>query len=68
MLIDSIGIKGLRYSMNVKGANFHFLLSYTIDGWCRYGAMRGCRWIDQVVEDVPYVTQLDVIDKYYVGE
>jgi glycerol-3-phosphate cytidylyltransferase-like family protein len=30
--------------------------------------MRGCRWIDLVVEDVPYVTQLDVVDKYHVGE
>lgn len=34
----------------------------------RYAVMRGCRWIDLVVEDVPYVTQLDVIDKYQVGE
>ncbi|KAF8525201.1 Nucleotidylyl transferase [Hysterangium stoloniferum] len=26
----------------------------------RYALIRGCRWIDEVVEDVPYVTRFDV--------
>jgi ethanolamine-phosphate cytidylyltransferase len=34
----------------------------------RYEMMKGCRWVDFVVEDVPYVAQIDIIDKYQVGE
>jgi len=30
----------------------------------RYEAVRACKWVDEVVEDAPYVTQLDVMDKY----
>ncbi|KAF8531011.1 Nucleotidylyl transferase [Gautieria morchelliformis] len=26
----------------------------------RYNTLRGCRWIDQIVEDVPYTTSFDV--------
>ncbi|KZV92525.1 Nucleotidylyl transferase [Exidia glandulosa HHB12029] len=32
----------------------------------RYDVIRGCRWVDQVVEDVPYVTQLSTIDQYNI--
>jgi len=30
----------------------------------RYDAVRACKWVDEVVEDSPYITQLDVMDKY----
>ena len=30
----------------------------------RYDAVRACRWVDEVVEDAPYFTMLDVLDKY----
>ncbi|EGD76686.1 phosphoethanolamine cytidylyltransferase [Salpingoeca rosetta] len=30
----------------------------------RYEMVRACKWVDEVVEDAPYVTQLDVLDKY----
>ena len=30
----------------------------------RYAAVRACKWVDEVVEDAPYVTQLDIMDKY----
>jgi len=30
--------------------------------------MRGCRWVSAVVEDVPYTTQIEIIDKYNIGE
>ncbi len=30
----------------------------------RYDAVAACKWVDQVVRDAPYVTQLDVMDKY----
>lgn len=29
----------------------------------RYAAVRGCKWVDEVVEDVPYVTRLGDLDK-----
>ncbi|EJD55213.1 Nucleotidylyl transferase [Auricularia subglabra TFB-10046 SS5] len=32
----------------------------------RYDLIRGCRWVDQVVEDVPYVTQLASIDEHNI--
>lgn len=32
----------------------------------RYDLIRGCRWVDQVVEDVPYVTQLTSIDEHKI--
>lgn len=32
-----------------------------------YDLIRGCRWVDRVVEDVPYVTQLATIDEYEIG-
>ena len=32
----------------------------------RYEAVRSCKWVDEVVEAAPYVTQLDVIDAYGV--
>ncbi|KAH7104498.1 Nucleotidylyl transferase [Auriculariales sp. MPI-PUGE-AT-0066] len=30
----------------------------------RYDLMRGCRWVDEVAEGVPYVTQLEVINEH----
>jgi ethanolamine-phosphate cytidylyltransferase len=30
----------------------------------RYAAVRACQWADEVVEDAPYTTSLDVMDKY----
>jgi len=36
------------------------------DGACRYLAVRACKWVDQVVEDAPYVTQLDTLDQYNI--
>ncbi|TDL28885.1 Nucleotidylyl transferase [Rickenella mellea] len=32
----------------------------------RYDLIKGCRWVSRVVEDVPYVTQMDVFEKYGV--
>ncbi|OMH78452.1 Ethanolamine-phosphate cytidylyltransferase [Zancudomyces culisetae] len=32
----------------------------------RYAAVRACKWVDMVVEDAPYVTQLEYLDKYDV--
>ncbi len=30
----------------------------------RYEAVRGCKWVDEVVEDAPYVTTLEIMDQY----
>jgi len=30
----------------------------------RYEAVRACKWVDEVVEDAPYISQLEVMDKY----
>jgi len=30
----------------------------------RYAAVRACRWVDEVVENAPYTTQLEFLDKY----
>ena len=30
----------------------------------RYESVRGCKWVDEVVEDAPYVTTLEIMDKY----
>jgi len=30
----------------------------------RYLAVEGCKWVDEVVRDAPYVTQLELMDKY----
>lgn len=30
----------------------------------RYEAIRACKWVDEVVEDAPYITQLEVMDQY----
>eukprot|EP01088_Endostelium_zonatum_P018671 TRINITY_DN6060_c0_g1_i1.p1 TRINITY_DN6060_c0_g1~~TRINITY_DN6060_c0_g1_i1.p1 ORF type:complete len:374 (-),score=88.27 TRINITY_DN6060_c0_g1_i1:106-1227(-) len=32
----------------------------------RYAAVRACKWVDEVVEDAPYVTQLEMVIKYDV--
>eukprot|EP01103_Thecamoeba_quadrilineata_P003223 TRINITY_DN13023_c0_g1_i1.p1 TRINITY_DN13023_c0_g1~~TRINITY_DN13023_c0_g1_i1.p1 ORF type:complete len:421 (-),score=91.69 TRINITY_DN13023_c0_g1_i1:145-1377(-) len=29
----------------------------------RYNLLRACKWVDEVVEDVPYVTTMDLLDK-----
>ncbi|CAE6529405.1 unnamed protein product [Rhizoctonia solani] len=38
-------------SMNAKG---------------EYDLIRGCRWVDEVAEDVPYITDMDVVAKYNI--
>lgn len=30
----------------------------------RYAAVRACKWVDEVVEDAPYVTSLEYLDRY----
>jgi len=30
----------------------------------RYLAVESCKWVDEIARDAPYVTQLDVMDKY----
>ncbi|KAJ3321740.1 Ethanolamine-phosphate cytidylyltransferase [Boothiomyces sp. JEL0866] len=30
----------------------------------RYDAVRACKWVDEVVEDAPYLTSLEYLDKY----
>lgn len=32
-----------------------------------YNAIRGCRWVDEVVEDVPYITRNDVTRGHNIG-
>ncbi len=32
----------------------------------RYAAVRACKWVDEVVEDAPYVTRLEMLDKYNI--
>eukprot|EP00003_Mantamonas_plastica_P012056 TRINITY_DN2202_c1_g1_i1.p1 TRINITY_DN2202_c1_g1~~TRINITY_DN2202_c1_g1_i1.p1 ORF type:complete len:302 (-),score=106.06 TRINITY_DN2202_c1_g1_i1:193-1098(-) len=32
----------------------------------RYRAVRSCKWVDEVVEDAPYTTSVDFVDKYGV--
>jgi len=32
----------------------------------RYKAVRACKWVDEVVEDAPYVTELSMIEKHNV--
>jgi ethanolamine-phosphate cytidylyltransferase len=31
----------------------------------RYKMVRGIKWVDEVVEGVPYVTTLETLDKYH---
>lgn len=50
-----------------KGANVAVRTNTVhVDGACRYLAVRACKWVDQVVEDAPYVTQLDTLDQYNI--
>ena len=30
----------------------------------RYAAVRACKWVDEIVVDAPYVTQLEIMDAY----
>jgi ethanolamine-phosphate cytidylyltransferase len=32
----------------------------------RYKAAAACKWVDEVVRDAPYVTSLEMLDKYNV--
>lgn len=32
----------------------------------RYEAVRACKWVDEVVEDAPYVTELETLNKYNI--
>lgn len=32
----------------------------------RYAAVRACKWVDEVVEDAPYVTELSMLEQYNV--
>ncbi|KAF8682295.1 Cytidylyltransferase-like [Rhizoctonia solani] len=33
----------------------------------RYDLIRGCRWVNEVAEDVPYITDMDYVAKYNIG-
>lgn len=33
----------------------------------RYAAVRACKWVDKVVEDAPYVTQLEILEQHGVS-
>lgn len=35
-----------------------------MDEACRYEAVKVCKWVDEVVEDAPYVTTLHTLDKH----
>ena len=30
----------------------------------RYAAVAGCKWVDEVVPDAPYLTTVETLDKY----
>lgn len=30
----------------------------------RYAAVRACKWVDEVVEDAPYITSLEIMDRH----
>lgn len=30
----------------------------------RYAAVAACKWVDEVVKDAPYFTQVDLLDRY----
>lgn len=32
-----------------------------------YNAVRGCRWVDEVIENVPYITRFDVTRGHDIG-
>src|SRR5688572_11054904 len=32
----------------------------------RYTAVEACKWVDEIVRDAPYTTQLDVLDRYNI--
>lgn len=32
----------------------------------RYTAVAACKWVDEIVRDAPYTTQLDVLDQYNI--
>jgi len=32
----------------------------------RYAAVRACKWVDEVVEDAPYTTELSILKKHHV--
>src|SRR4051812_30711497 len=33
----------------------------------RYAAVAACKWVDEIVENAPYVTHLDTLDKYNIN-
>lgn len=33
----------------------------------RYESMRHCKWVDEVIEDAPWVIDQDFLDKHKVG-
>jgi ethanolamine-phosphate cytidylyltransferase len=38
---------------------------YSCSNFFRYKMVRGIKWVDEVVEGVPYVTSLETLDKYH---
>lgn len=32
--------------------------------FCRYKMVKGIKWVDEVVEDAPYITALETLDSY----
>src|SRR5688500_2733326 len=41
-----------------------FFLPNIYERFFRYEAVAACKWVDEVVRDAPYVTQIDWMDRY----
>jgi len=41
-----------------------FLLACAVGEPCRYNAVAACKWVDEVVKDAPYTTQVETLDEY----
>jgi glycerol-3-phosphate cytidylyltransferase-like family protein len=37
-----------------------------IESLRRYTAVEACKWVDEIVRDAPYTTQLDVLNRYNI--
>ena len=50
--------------------NFGLYVAFVLVNTCtsRYALIEGCRWVDEVVYDVPYSAQMNILDDYGIGE
>ncbi|KAG8763704.1 Ethanolamine-phosphate cytidylyltransferase [Ceratobasidium sp. 423] len=55
----STNAKGEFNDVNPKPTNLYLCLY-------RYNLLRGCRWVDEVAEDVPYITDMEFVAKYNI--